>query len=292
VLRSVAGVLRVGCPMWAYKAWQGRHFPAPLSRPEQLPTYATWCNAVEGNTTFYGVPAPRTVAAWARESPEGFRFLFKLPRVITHEHRLRDVSGDLRAFLARLAPLGERAEQLSIQLPPSFGPSDLDALERFVGRLPATHRFAVELRHHSFYEDSGLETALEAVLGEAGVEWISLDTTTLYGNARPSAAERGARRQKPHLPRRLRALTSRPVVRFVGGDDPARTRAGWQPWIPVLAAWLDEGRSPTVFIHTPDNLDAPLLARTLHHDVRAVVPGLDPLPEPRRAEPPAEPTLF
>jgi hypothetical protein len=47
-----------------------------------------------------------------------------------------------------------------------------------------------------------------------------------------------------------------------------------------------------VFIHTPDNLHAPVLARALYDDVQAVSPGLDPLPEPRRAEPPAKPTLF
>lgn len=278
--------------MWAYKAWQGRHFPEHLSRREQLPTYVTWCNAVEGNTTYYGVPAERTVRQWARETPAEFRFVFKLPRAITHEHRLRDVSGDLRSFLDRLEPLGERAEQISIQLPPSFGTGDLDALAAFVRRLPSSHRFAVELRHRWFYEDAGLEADIERILARAEVEWISLDTTTLYGSPTPTAAERGARRQKPHLARRLRALTARPLVRFVGVDDPDRTRAGWQPWIPVVATWLGEGRRPTVFIHTPDNLDAPMLARAFYDDVRDEVPDLDPLPEPLRVDPPAEPTLF
>ena len=44
--------LRVGCPMWAHKPWQGRYLPEKLGRGEQLSAYATWCNAVEGNTTF------------------------------------------------------------------------------------------------------------------------------------------------------------------------------------------------------------------------------------------------
>ena len=108
----------------------------------------------------------------------------------------------------------------------------------------------------------------------------------------PSRAERGARRQKPQLPRRLRALTEHPVVRFVGSDDPAQTRAGWQPWLPVIATWLAEGRTPTVFIHTPDNVAAPPLARRLHDDVRAAVPDLAPLPEPTTATTVDEPTLF
>src|SRR5215218_2108331 len=250
---STAPVLRVGCARWAYKAWQGSLFPDHLTRREQLPVYASWCTAVEGNTTFYGLPSERTVAAWAREAPTGFRFVFKLPRAITHEHHLRDVDADHRAFLDRLAALGDRAEQLSIQLPPSFGPDDLDALVAFVRRRPpSSHRYAVELRHRAFYDDPGLETRVEELLGEAGVEWISLDTTTLYGELPPSRAERGARRQKPHLPRRLRALTDHPIVRFVGTDDPHQTRQRWQPWLAVLADWLTDGRTPTVFVHTPD----------------------------------------
>jgi uncharacterized protein YecE (DUF72 family) len=278
--------------MWAYKVWQGLHFPERLPRQDQMRVYASWCNTVEGNTTFYGLPAARTVTAWAREAPEWFRFVFKLPKVITHDHHLRDVAADHRAFLQRLAPLGDRAEQFSIQLPPSFGPPDLGALAAFVETLPTSHRYAVELRHRSFYDDAELERRVERLLGDRGVEWISLDTTTLYSAVPPSQAERGARRQKPQLPRRLRALTDHPVVRYVGSDDPARTRAGWQPWLPVIAAWLAEGRTPTVFIHTPDNVNSPPLARLLHDDVQAAVPDLESLPTPVTAMPVEEPTLF
>jgi uncharacterized protein YecE (DUF72 family) len=285
-------VLRVGCAMWAYKAWQGRHFPEHLARGEQLPTYATWCNAVEGNTTFYGVPSERTVRAWAAEVPPTFRFVFKLPRAVTHDHRLRDVTAEMREFLGRIEPLGERAEQLSVQLPPSFGPDDLGVLARFVRRLPAAHRFAVELRHRAFYEQPEVEAAAEELLAGHGIEWIDMDTTTLFASATATDAEHAARRQKPQLPRRVRALTDHPVVRYVGVDDAERTAAGWRPWLAVLAGWLDEGRVPSVFVHTPDNLDAPVLARRLHAEVGALRPGLPPLPDPAGAAPGGTPTLF
>jgi len=87
----------------------------------------------------------------------------------------------------------------------------------------------------------------------------------------------------------MRALTGRPVVRYIGRDDPEATAEGWKSWADQAAAWLREGRSPTVFIHTPDNADALGLARRFHDDVRALVPDLDPLPEPVPAGPP---TLF
>nr|WP_240670624.1 DUF72 domain-containing protein [Actinoplanes solisilvae] len=86
--------------------------------------------------------------------------------------------------------------------------------------------------------------------------------------------------QETRLPVRPVALTDHPIVRYLGRDDPVRTVAGWQRWLPVVAGWLREGRSPTVFIHTPDNSDAPALARRFHAEVAALVPGLEPLPSP------------
>jgi uncharacterized protein YecE (DUF72 family) len=74
-------------------------------------------------------------------------------------------------------------------------------------------------------------------------------------------------------------------VRYIGRDDAERTAEGWQYWADVVADWLRGGRSPTVFIHTPDNVDAPVLARRFHDDVRTRVPDLEPLPEPEPVEP-------
>jgi hypothetical protein len=47
-----------------------------------------------------------------------------------------------------------------------------------------------------------------------------------------------------------------------------------------------------VFVHTPDNLDAPVLARRLYAEVAALRPGLPPLPDPAGAAPGGTPTLF
>ena len=274
--------------MWTYAAWQGRYLPPSLPPRDRLGAYATWCNAVEGNTTFYATPALDTVQSWAGQTGPDFRFILKLPRPVTHESRL-DADGPLRAFLTAIEPLGARAHSLWIQLPPSFSPAGLGALTSFLRRLPREHRYCVEVRHQAFFTDPRSEQQLEKVLGEVGAEWVPFDTTVLFESPPASDAEREAWAKKPRLPRRARALTSHPVVRYIGRDDPARTAAGWQPWADTVAGWLREGRSPTVFIHTPDNVDAPELARRFHDDVRARVPEVEPLPEPVPAGPP---TLF
>jgi uncharacterized protein YecE (DUF72 family) len=284
-----AMLLRVGCPMWAHQPWQGRFLPEGLGRGEQLAAYATWCTAVEGNTTFYGEPSADTVRAWADETPPDFRFVFKLPRTITHERRLRRAEREVASFVSRVAPLGDRAETLSIQLPGSFGPGDLSVLAAFLTGLPDTHRWAVEVRHPRFFDGSAPGRALQRLLADHGAEWIEFDTTAFFAGGPPaSEAEREAWGNKPRLPRRTEALGDRPVVRYLGRDDVGVTEAGWQPWLPVVARWLEEGRTPTFFVHTPDNVEALGLARRFHDQVRARCPALDALPEPVQGPP----TLF
>ena len=283
------GPLHVGCAMWSYAPWQGRYLPAALPSRDRLHAYATWCNAVEGNTTYYATPQSGTVQSWAGQTAPDFRFVLKLPKTITHERQLSDVGDPLRAFLTAIEPLGPRAHALWVQLPPSFSPAGLGALAAFLRRLPREYRYCVEVRHRAFFEDPRWEQQLERTLDSAAAEWLTFDTTALFASPPASEAEREAWAKKPRLPRRSRALTGYPVVRYIGRDDAARTAAGWQPWADTVAAWLREGRSPTVFIHTPDNVDAPELARRFHDSVRARVPEVEPLPEPIPAGPP---TLF
>ena len=278
--------------MWTHAAWQGRALPDPLPARDRLRAYASCCNAVEGNTTFYATPSRATVASWAEQTAADFRFILKLPKPITHEHRLAanaDVSGHLRAFLAAIEPLGPRAHTLWIQLPPSFIPAELDALAAFLRRMPREYRYAVEVRHRAFFEDSRWERRLTELLDEATAEWVTFDTTVLFETPPLTDAEREAWQKKPRLPRRAHALTDYPIIRYIGRDDVEQTAAGWQPWLDTVADWLRESRSPTVFIHTPDNVEALALARRFHDEVRARLPELEPLSEP---VPTGPPTLF
>jgi len=110
-------LLRVGCPMWANRAWVGPYFPSSTPSGDELAAYATWCNTVEGNTTFYAVPKAETVERWSEGAPSDFRFCFKVPRHITHERRLRNIAEPLSEFLHVLTPLHDRLGPLQFQLP-------------------------------------------------------------------------------------------------------------------------------------------------------------------------------
>jgi uncharacterized protein YecE (DUF72 family) len=172
------------------------------------------------------------VKSWAGQTTADFRFILKLPKLITHERHLADVGDPLRAFLTAIEPLGTRAHTLWIQLPPSFSPDGLGALTGFLRRLPPEYRYCVEVRHRAFFQDPRSGHQLERALGDVGAEWVTFDTTVLFDSPPVSDAEREAWAKKPRLPRRSRALTSYPVVRYIGRDDAARTVAGWQPWLP------------------------------------------------------------
>lgn len=281
--------LHVGCAMWTHKPWQGRFLQHSLPADERLRSYASWCNAVEGNTTFYATPAKNTVASWARQTDPDFRFVIKLPKSITHERRLNGIDEELRVFLDAIEPLGPRAHALWLQLPGSFAPIDVPALASFLRRLPDSYRYAVEVRHRAFFDEPRSTRLLEGALTAAAAEWIPFDTTAFFQSPPTSDAERDTWTKKPRMPRRSLALTDRPIVRYLGRDATAQTVDGWRHWIDVVTEWLRDGRSPTVFIHTPDNADALMLARRFHDDVRARLPKLEALPQPIPVEPP---TLF
>lgn len=267
--------------MWTHPAWQDWQ---PASG-ERLRAYAARCDAVEGNTTFYATPARRTVEGWARQTDPDFRFVVKLPKTVTHEHRLSGVEVPMRAFLDAIEPLESRTHVLWAQLPASFGPGDLGALASFLRRLPRAYRPAVEVRHPAFFDSERAAAQLEQVLAGVDGEWITFDTTVLFASPPSSAAEHEAASKKPRVPRRVRALTEHPIVRYHGRDAEEVTIAGWQPWLDTVTEWLREGRSPTMFVHTPDNASSLELARRFHDAVRARLPELEPLPEPAATEP-------
>lgn len=289
-------VLRVGCPMWAHPPWVGRYL-SPGNHGNELAEYARWCNAVEGNTTFYAEPRPTTVARWAAQAPPEFRFAFKVPRTVTHERRLHgDAHRLVASFLRTIEPLGERIGPVQLQLPPSFGPDQLRTLVAFVVGLPTGFTWVVELRHPGYFDGSPAHRAVDEALGEVGIGRVVLDTRPLYADPPRSDASVEERRTKPRLPVLTEQLGAAPVVRVIGADDPDGTLAGLDSWTRPVVDWLAAGLEPHVFVHQPENLRSPELARAFHGLVAALVPDLAPLDEPlpvtERGEVPGQDRLF
>jgi len=272
--------------MWAHRPWVGPFYPTGLKSGRELAEYVTWCNAVEGNTTFYAQPPASTIGRWIEQSPTDFRFAFKLPRTVTHDKRLRDVRSEVRGFLDAITPLGDRIGPVQVQLPGTFGPDATDVLMAFLRRLPMDWPWAIELRHPGFFDGSKAHRSVDELLIERDISRVVLDTRPLYAVDATSSAAVDEQRSKPKLPIVLDAVGPRPIIRVIGEDRVDATMDGLMAWVPNVVSWLAEGREPYVFAHQPENLDSPGLARAMHDEVARIVGDLAPLPEAHR------PTMF
>lgn len=255
----------LGGPVWGAKVWQGTLFSADAKPATWLGQYARVFNTVEGNTTFYRTPTVETSARWAAAVPDDFRFCFKLDRGITHERQLVGADAQVRRFLDGLAPLEGRLGPLFVQLPASFGPDRLATLAAFLDALPADLPRAVEVRHPAFFTGGPAERAVDALLAERGVDRAVMDTRPLRAAPPPlDEATRQAQQKKPDLPVRPIGLARHPFIRYVAHPDAAANGPWLAAWAEVVAGWIAEGRDPYVFIHSPGDVDVPLLARRFH----------------------------
>lgn len=169
--------IRLGTQGWGWPHWVGRFYP-PDTRPEQyLAFYSKVFDTVEIDTTFYGIPRRSTVLSWAEKAPDGFRFAAKMPQVITHAKGLEGGYKDLPTFLERINLLGDKLGPILVQLPPTFGYHNLDALRRFLGFLHESaqeFRFAIEFRNASLLQEDVL-----SLLGEYGMALCLTDLESM-----------------------------------------------------------------------------------------------------------------
>ncbi|WP_099049076.1 DUF72 domain-containing protein [Pseudomonas citronellolis] len=270
----------LGCPSWNEPAWRGSFYPADLRPADTLGFYSQVFNAVEGNTTFYARPSADTLQRWAQTMPADFHFCAKLPRDISHEGDLREQFGATRDFLDLLAPLGSRVSPLWLQLSAAFGPQRLGELAAWLDEFGA-RRIAVEVRHPAFFEKGEEERLLNRLLHERGVERICLDSRALFACQSDDPAVRHAQSKKPRIPVRPAAFSDSPQVRFIGGPDLDANQAYLTPWVDKMAGWIEDGLTPHVFLHTPDNHRAAEQAQRFHTLLAERLPGLPALQLPQ-----------
>ncbi len=271
----------IGCPSWSENAWRQSLYPQDARPGDMLELYTQVFNAVEGNTTFYARPKDTTVQRWAQVMPEHFRFTAKFPGDISHAGDLREHLTAAEDFLQLLAPLGARVQPLWLQLPASFTPNRVGELATFIDALEG-RALAVEVRNMGFFDKGEGERILNRLLLDRGVERICLDSRPLFSCTSRDPAVLLAQSKKPKVPVRPAALTDFPQVRFIGRPELEANDRFIEQWAQKVAGWIEEGRTPYVFLHTPDNIQAPDLARRFHQRLMTLLPGLPKLPAPER----------
>jgi uncharacterized protein YecE (DUF72 family) len=285
------GKLYVGCAIWAFDGWAGNFYPAGLPKEARLAAYAARLTAVEGNTTFYAIPPVTTAQKWAAETPDSFRLCPKFPKAITHTARLRDVKAQTATFIGTMRLLGPRLGPLMLQLPPSFGPTMLDALRAYLADLPPELKIAVEVRHDDWFTPKH-GAALDDLLAKHNAARIVFDVRPAHNSTAPEAIS--AQERKPDVP--VVAVATKPfvVVRYISSPVLPENDPYLDEWADHTATWLAEGRDVYFFAHCPVEEISPSIARDLYHRVaaRADLPPLpwdaiDPAPEAEKVEKPA-----
>ena len=144
----------IGCSGWSYTAWKGPFYPSDIKNSKWLEFYSKVFDYVEIDSSFYNIPNIFMVKQWLKKTQEDFRFTAKFPKVITHDKRLKNVDNELQLFFKAIEPLYDKTLALLIQLPPSIEIKEgLERLRELVHKLDNRFRYAVEVRHQSWFQD-------------------------------------------------------------------------------------------------------------------------------------------
>ncbi len=177
---------RIGPAGWAYKDWSGIVYPSPKPRGfHEVSFLADYFDTIEINTSFYGPPAAKAVASWAKRvafNPR-FRFAAKLWRGFTHERNA--TAADELAFKEGFAPLAEAGQlgAVLLQFPWSF--RNTDENREYVSRLCARFReypLVLEVRHASWSEPGILD-----MLAQFGIGLCNIDQPLFKRSIQPGA---------------------------------------------------------------------------------------------------------
>jgi uncharacterized protein YecE (DUF72 family) len=240
-----------------------------------LRLYSRRLTTVEGNTTFYAIPSSETVAHWRSETPESFRFCFKIPRVISHATRLESKSSGLPTFIERMRPLQERLGPFFLQLPPSFAPEQSEQLQAFLADWPRDLPLAVEVRHPQFYQQPQAEH-LNTLLADYNAARVVMDTRPIRSGPAGEQQILQARERKPDLPVQIAVTSNFVFVRYIGHPRMDMNDSFLDGWAKQCASWLRQGLTLYVFCHCPFEVHSPAICQNLYHRVQELV-DLPPL---------------
>jgi len=229
----MAGAIRAGMAGWVFPEWRkGQFYPEGLRQKDELHWASRHVTAIEINSTFYQNQKPESFAAWAAQTPAGFRFTVKGHQLITHIRRLKDVEEPLRFFFNSIEALGDRLGAVCWQLPGNLK-FDAERLAAFLALLPAGIRQAIEVRSPTFADPAFVDLlrARNVALVIADTEgWPYLDQTADFTYARLQGAPGSDRYSAADLDQwaaRFKALAEgRPIdgraIAPPAGAQPAR----------------------------------------------------------------------
>lgn len=171
----------VGTSGYSFADWVGPFYPPGTASGDYLGYYSSHFGCVEVNSTYYGIPKPRTMDQMQKKTPDGFRFIVKLNQAMTHGAEREPALYD--QFLEAVQPLKDAGKYhgLLAQFPWGFKREERTKahLEQVRERL-AGEPLWVEFRHASW-----MHPRLPAWLGERQLGYCAVDEPALPGLVPP-----------------------------------------------------------------------------------------------------------
>ncbi len=244
VLKNTAKIplIKVGCPVWSNKDWNGKIYPNNAKTQDLLRLYSQQFNTIELNVTHYQIPSDETIDRWFGETRDDFTFCTKFPQVISHDKFLQNIEGLTDEFCRQILKLGHKLGMPFLQLAPYFTPKQFPILEKYLRQLPDSLKIAVEFRHEDWFKNETIWQETLTMLNELGHATVITDV----------AGRRDVVHQSLSVPKA--------VIRWVGNEHPTDYQR-IDEWVKRIKSWLEMGLEELwLFVHINENVIAPEMA--------------------------------
>jgi uncharacterized protein YecE (DUF72 family) len=174
-------VIKVGTSGFSFPDWKGTVYPVGLRESDLLSYYEKELGfqVLEVNFTYYTLPSPKSFEAMARKTSEGFEFVVKAFKGMTHEIRDKETGTWVenreifKRFRESLQPLIDRGRLSCVlgQFPYGFFPNrgNMGYLERFREEME-TIPLVYEFRNRTWLKDGTFQFLEKNGLGYCVVD--------------------------------------------------------------------------------------------------------------------------
>ena len=143
----------IGCSGFHYRDWKEIFYPPDIPQKKWFEYYASRFDTLELNVTFYQFPQLKFLQTWFNNSPDGFSFSVKAPRLITHFKKFSECERLLDDFYTTIHQgLKDKLGSVLFQLPGQFYYTD-DRLELIINSMRKEFRNSLEFRHESWWTE-------------------------------------------------------------------------------------------------------------------------------------------
>ena len=222
----------IGCAVFTDPSFVGTIYPPKTKSKNFLSCYTKQFNALELNSTFYGIPPLSRILQWKKNVTKPFHFCPKFPQFISHQKNIYKNTTAIQEFINRVSHFDQHLGMPFLQLPPFFHPNDLPCLKKFLDCIPHGFPLAVELRNPDWFNDEKNKKIIFDCLQKKNITWVITDTN---------------RRDVLHQ----MITTDTIFIRFKGNDLHQSDFFRLDQWIKKIFEWIEKGiQKIYFFVHT------------------------------------------